>query len=464
MPVSIDATGTEQKVVGPSASFQNYTGLTTTSTANAILFLITTSDSGGGDTITSVVWDPTGVNQTMTEVPGSPLTDNWGGNTVNMRMFGLVRPNSFGMITIRVNFSGSPDSGLTAVALSFRNAEFSSVANCFTNFASLARAGQTESSIDIASAEGNIAVAMHALGANVTGTNQTTIFTDTASVPDTAANRAAGDTSVTLTASMGASSNIDVIGVNVEASAAPLSARFWPNPMGRVHRLRPDWQDRFKLPLQQVLPFRQTEWPVPKGRLFPLELRTLADYALPIEPPIRALFPLYDWPNPRGPLYPVFLRTWIDTFKLPLQGELPPRQLDWPNPRGPLYPSILRVYFASSLPNEPPEPPPPTPPASFVPPPNPVGRAFPVALRTWTISTLRFIGQDRPGRQTNWPNPVRAKRDINRYISNDLPDKPQYPPPPVAPPILTLARLEPRVRFLESEERRVRFLSKTVIR
>lgn len=142
----------------------------------------------------------------------------------------------------------------------------------------------------------------------------------------------------------------------------------WPVPRGVPRNLQ-GWTDSFKLPLQQVLPPHQTDWPLPTPTArrnpqdwiaasnpasIPAPLQTnpgfnqwfnpwgprrgpqdwiqapsLALTFVTTPPPIAQ----YDWPVPRGPRRNP--QDWSDSFKLPLQQVLPPRQTDWPVPRGP---------------------------------------------------------------------------------------------------------------------------------
>src|SRR5262245_12264052 len=78
----------------------------------------------------------------------------------------------------------------------------------------------------------------------------------------------------------------------------PYNEYDWPNPSLRIVQ-RSDWEDWFKLSLQQVIQQNQ-----------------------------------YDWPNPT--LRVVQRPDWADSFKLSLQQTIQPNQYNWPNP-------ILRV-------------------------------------------------------------------------------------------------------------------------
>lgn len=89
---------------------------------------------------------------------------------------------------------------------------------------------------------------------------------------------------------------------------------------------------------KDALPFRQQDWPNPRGPEFPSILRTWIDsYKLMLIGKDKFPNRQSDWPNPRGPEFSVALRTWTDSYKLGLIGKdaLPTRQRDWPNPKAP---------------------------------------------------------------------------------------------------------------------------------
>lgn len=262
-------------------------------------------------------------------------------------------------------------------------------------------------------------------------------------------------------------SSIPYSSVEVPALESPVVPPVWENPRGPQYpSILRTYTDSFNLPMQQVLPPRQTDWPVPIGPQFPIVLRTWIKYSLPTEPlPKNTAY--YDWPVPIGPQYPISLRTWIDSFKLGLQSILPENQYSWPNPSlGSPFPIVLRTHVKTSLPIPIPAPPqqnPPPFPTTFNTALPTLARRPVVSLLTWTWSDVRYIGTGQPHRQRDWPNPVRAKPDPNRYIMTVAGNKPQYPPTPAGPATQMLGRLEPRVRYLKNEVGRVRFLAKTVI-
>jgi hypothetical protein len=134
------------------------------------------------------------------------------------------------------------------------------------------------------------------------------------------------------------------------APQIPLIAQYdWPNPRG-AKRNPQDWSDSFKLPLQQVLPPRQTDWPVPKtARRNPQDwIQVAGTFTQP--PPVQPQNAQYDWPVPRAARRNP--QDWSDRFKLPLQQVLPPTQKVWPlltparrrNPQDYILPTGLALY------------------------------------------------------------------------------------------------------------------------
>lgn len=100
----------------------------------------------------------------------------------------------------------------------------------------------------------------------------------------------------------------------------PIAQSDWPNPRG-ARRNPQDWSDRFKLPLQSVLPPTQKNWPLPT----PAARRNPQDYIEPtnialvttvqIMPPIAQ----HDWPVPKGALQPVITaRDFVAGFNPPV--------------------------------------------------------------------------------------------------------------------------------------------------
>lgn len=122
----------------------------------------------------------------------------------------------------------------------------------------------------------------------------------------------------------------------------PLNQKDWPNPnLGPARSIdRLTWTSTFQLSdrLDQAVPQAQYDWPVPKGYVPGISLRTHLDplklnlfgkdtiYGAPGQ------VPSYDWQNPRGRF--IFADFTSPTpFTLFVESGLPPpRQSDWPNP------------------------------------------------------------------------------------------------------------------------------------
>lgn len=235
----------------------------------------------------------------------------------------------------------------------------------------------------------------------------------------------------------------------------PNAQRDWPVPRG-PRRARPEWVHHI-LPWQEPSPpppLANYDWPVPRGSRrnpqdwsasFNLNL-TLADTRAPIlwrrkprvdftaailsqplggrPPPEPEAVPFAqrDWPLPQRHKARL-LPTWIDSFKLPLQGVLPPRQLDWPNPRGPRSNDL---------------------------------RGF--ALRNLPIALV----QPQPHNQYDWPVPKGKRQPV--ITARDFVHGANPPIPPVYDRALTLENERRRVRFLGRLNSRVRFLKNEIRR
>lgn len=201
----------------------------------------------------------------------------------------------------------------------------------------------------------------------------------------------------------------------------------WPNPVLRKRDVvtQLTWIDSFKLPLQGVLPPRQTDWPVPKGPRQPLDLLTWTQsYAQNLPTPVLNIMQ-YDWPNPRGPAYPTSLLTWtlsLTPSAMVFVPEMGRVQHDWPNP----------------------PPGRPRGPADWIRPSTSILTAPPATI---PMSRMR-----------DWPVPKAPPRSVSLLTSTGR--LPNFPAGPSGPPQTTLANISGRVRWLENEVERTRFLAK----
>lgn len=138
----------------------------------------------------------------------------------------------------------------------------------------------------------------------------------------------------------------------------PFAQLQWPNPRWR-EGARQDWvfaSPQYLLALVQN-PFPPSEWPVT------LAVRGRQDFIAGtpdtlLNPPGSNPTALTDWPNPRGYLYPIELRTFLQGVNLPanppLSATLPFSLRDWPNPWGPAFPVENRGFTYSTDINLPP--------------------------------------------------------------------------------------------------------------
>lgn len=231
-------------------------------------------------------------------------------------------------------------------------------------------------------------------------------------------------------------------------TAVPFAQTDWPNPRGRsapielrtfVNAVETQLigQDLFFGPPGMGPDY---DYPNPRGRSYPVDLRHFAPSALQIltAPTGAAPFSQLDWPVPKGRTPPVELRTFLNSIEIQLIGQdqffgaagQPPANLDWPNPRGYSYSVALRS-FAVDLQQTTLAP---TPPAPFNQDEwlNPRGAPFPLALRQWDNNLLEgALGLlPAPFAQSDWPLPRRPARsqDWNRGSPLELLTLPQPKP------------------------------------
>lgn len=161
---------------------------------------------------------------------------------------------------------------------------------------------------------------------------------------------------------------------------------------------------------------------VPRGRPFPIDLRTLTNNGVLYIGHDRIYgedgqVPSYDYPNPRGRQFPIELRTYVfgNGQLYPFVAATPFNNLEWPVPKGHLYPIELRTFLLNDTgmigqdqvygaPGEVPD-------YDY---PNPRGRVYPIELRTFVLNDTGVIGQDRiygdPGQVPSYEWPVPKAR------------------------------------------------------
>jgi hypothetical protein len=205
--VTVDASRVFQTTT--STTSYNYTGITTTAAASAIL--ICASADNVGNTYAAPVWDPGGVAQSFTLINAVNSASGLG----RMEMWKLLTPGSFGNKTIAITFTGGISYVPEIEAISFAGA------NSFANYASAAGSGGTQSSLNVSvtSAANHVAagcgVSQKFTASSVTMDN-TTITTGSSSAGDlTGYNRAPGAASVTLTITPNVADYLAMSGVDV---------------------------------------------------------------------------------------------------------------------------------------------------------------------------------------------------------------------------------------------------------
>ncbi len=194
--------------------------------------------------------------------------------------------------------------------------------------------------------------------------------------------------------------------------SAPFGQVDWPLP--RLARVHPSaWTlelQQSTLPTVAAAPFWLSDWPIVRPVVQAIDLRT---HVLNLQQgTLGTIVPPFvpgDWPNPRGKDFPIVLRTGTDGRKAYHVDLTPAHLTEWPNPRG-LTPSLeLRTAVANLLEYTLGQ----GTPFSLSEWPLPIGKVFPVALRTsleWR--DLVLVDPLPTGRQTDWPNP----RDGGRII------------------------------------------------
>lgn len=200
----------------------------------------------------------------------------------------------------------------------------------------------------------------------------------------------------------------------------------WPNPQGKPFPLENrTWLQSVDLVLlgkdqEFAAPgeWKTYDWPIPAGKKPPIV--TIADQppnlALSILAPIQKPAMQADWPIPlrRGSLL-VSMVTKPGDAGTPAAATLPFGLIDWPNPRVQPFAISNRTFLFYYVPDQ-------SAPFNGLSDPNPIGKVYPIILRTWTQnlieSTLFAPPATPPFYQTNWPNPLSkaALIDLRGYV------------------------------------------------
>lgn len=191
-------------------------------------------------------------------------------------------------------------------------------------------------------------------------------------------------------------------------SETPFKNFDYPNPRGKSYPVGLRTHVAYVVTNTDA-PFAQRDWSLPVPRPVMRDLRMFVDDLRQLLASVDALpFRAADWPLPRPKATWVDLRAyeWPPQFQLVGLDALPHRQRDWPMPRGKSYPNDLRTWvqivdaaFVERAPNRQ---------AHW---PLPTGRAYPPALRTWLhgrdflLIDLMSGGVGRPVTNDDWPLP-----------------------------------------------------------
>ena len=165
----------------------------------------------------------------------------------------------------------------------------------------------------------------------------------------------------------------------------PVFPPVWENPKGYrrsvelltwIQTRGPEYDD------QEVKPFHQDEWPVPRGYPFPLENRGFVAGSPLIV--IATPFNQTDWPVPKGYPFPLENRGFVSGSPL-IVIATPFNQLDWPVPKGRPFPLEDRGFIHPASPD------------LLLTPfnqldwPVPKGRPYPISLRWLGPQSLHYI-------------------------------------------------------------------------
>lgn len=189
----------------------------------------------------------------------------------------------------------------------------------------------------------------------------------------------------------------------IRSTAAPFYQDDWPNPIGPIGSIQlRTWLNRSTaIPFFDFanMPGAVTQWDLPiaaprgnQDYLYSISLALTAPPAIPNNQ--------FDWPVPKGAIPSVDLRTW--THSPFTQSAFPLNNYDWPNPKGARRSNPDQQYSFglgfTTLPN------------NQFDWPNPKGAIPATDLRTWTHSP--FTQSAVPFNTYDWPNPLTARQPV----------------------------------------------------
>lgn len=196
-------------------------------------------------------------------------------------------------------------------------------------------------------------------------------------------------------------SEIGALTVTTETAIASGSAGLWHSSTSTGSPTLDDWEGGDLTAAAQ--PFVQTDWPVPRGKPFPIELRSFAGSRHPGFVESIPVGGALSGPAPPPRVVPIELRTWVQgrpVYYVDAVVATPFAQTDWPLPPQPRRTPITQRWFASYYIIDETTP---FPGSAW---PVPAPRAFPVALRTWIHSRPILSDEPAPFFGTTWPVPA----------------------------------------------------------
>lgn len=324
----------------------------------------------------TLVWDPTGANQALTQIPGTlGATTNITGVSA---IYGLIAPVS-GNKNLVITWLGTGDE-MHACAASWTGVDQTSVAVAFPNGTTHVVSGAASPcTVTITSAAGNMVTASHSQNANFWNTisdNPIGGASGDTSGPNlaVAANYKAGAATATLTASFTGTGGQISVGCDILAAGgggggSPFFQTDWPNPSILGYHNSNRWQEtgntQLPIPLTpQGQPFSldisQFNWPNVRSTgwyrsweqggnsLTTITTQVVSEFnwQLPYRSiptvqtwtynqtilmgPTQPPFKNYDWPNP---LRITWYQTWQEAGNVQLPFPTPFRPFDWPLPK-----------------------------------------------------------------------------------------------------------------------------------
>lgn len=216
MAIALDATGTGYSTRYASVTSVSYTGLTTTvatTTTNGAIVVCIINEVGSPGAST-VKWDPTGANQSFTQI--GQASDTSGNYYITY--WGLVGPTTYGNKTIAITQTNAPPTTQVA-AISLTGVNQTGGTSSFAGFTSNAPASaSTTATVTISSSTNDLVLAAAFVASNGSGNlsapNQTLIFDDNTNQV-WGWQYASGASSVTSSWTISASYTYAAIAVNV---------------------------------------------------------------------------------------------------------------------------------------------------------------------------------------------------------------------------------------------------------